>query len=122
MPVKAPVDVLKESPVGVPVAVQVNPAAVAVDDESTMVGVYEVMAVPAVDVRLTAVMSTVLVTVQVNAVDLDRPKLSVAVRVTAQVHAVVGVPVTAPVVALIARPAGRVAPSDHVSALDAWVE
>ena len=65
------------------------------------------MAVPAVDDRLAPVTATVLVTVHVNEVVLDRPNESVAVRVTEQVHAVVGVPVMAPVEELIERPAGR---------------
>ena len=54
------------------------------------------------------VTATVLVMVQVNAdVDTALEAMSVAVRMTEQAHAVVGVPVMAPVEELMARPAGR---------------
>ena len=50
---------------------------------------------------------TVLVIVQENVVEDDRAWESVAVTVTVEVPAVVGVPVMAPVERLIDRPAGR---------------
>ena len=50
---------------------------------------------------------TVLVIVQVNVVEADRAWESVAVTVTEEVPAVVGVPVIAPVELLIDSPAGR---------------
>ena len=48
-----------------------------------------------------------LVTVQVKVVGPSSPRESVAVTVTEEVPAVVGVPVTVPVEALIDSPAGR---------------
>ena len=68
------------------------------------------------------VTTTVLVMVQVNAdVETALAKLSVAVKVTEQAHAVVGVPVMAPVAELIARPAGR-PDCVQVTAFELWVE
>ena len=55
-----------------------------------------------------------LVIVQVNVVEPVAPEPSVAVRVTEQVQAVVGVPVIVPVEVSIDRPAGRPV-ADHVS-------
>ena len=122
VPLMTPVAEAIDRPAGRPVAVQ---ARVAVDEESVAVAVMEAMAVPdtldlAVVVGL--VTATVLVMVQVNAdVDTALEAMSVAVRVTEQAHAVVGVPVMAPVEELMARPAGR---PDwvHVSAFELWVE
>ena len=53
------------------------------------------------------VMATVLVTFQVKVAEPEKPELSVTSTVTEQAHAVVGVPVMAPVEALMARPTGK---------------
>ena len=53
------------------------------------------------------VTATVLVTFQVKTAEFEALVLSVAVMVTEQAHAVVGVPVTAPFEELIPRPVGR---------------
>ena len=81
---------------------------VAVDEESVVVGV-KLTDEPVVLVWVPGLVTvTVLVMVQVKAdVVTAFEKLSVAVRVTEQVHAVVGVPVMAPVEESIDRPAGR---------------
>ena len=97
-------------PTGRPVADQVK---VAVDDVSVAVAVMLVIAVPdtfdlAVVVGL--VTATVLEMFQVKMAELANvvgEPLSVAVMVTEQAHAVVGVPVMAPVVELTKRPVGR---------------
>ena len=119
VPEITPVDELIVRPVGSPVAENVL---VAVDEVSDA----ELASEAAVLMRVTwlpgLVTATVLVMVQVNAdVDTALEAMSVAVRVTEQAHAVVGVPAMAPVEELMARPAGR---PDwvHVSAFELWVE
>lgn len=89
---------------------------VAVGDESTAESESEGIAVPDTsDWALCPETVTVLVTVQVNEAEADSACESVAVTVTEDVPAVVGVPVTAPVVGLIDRPEGRpVAEKDTV--------
>ena len=106
VPVMAPVLELMESPAGRPVADQLM---VAVDEVSVATGVrVEIAAPETLDCVEIAVTATVLVMVQVNAdVETALAKLSVAVKVTEQAQAVVGVPVMAPVDELMARPAGR---------------
>ena len=117
-----PVAEAMERPAGRPVAVQ---ARVAVDEESVAVAVIGEMAVPdTLDLAKVVglVTATVLVMVQVNAdVDTALEAMSVAVRVTEQAHAVVGVPVMAPVEELNDRPTGR---PDwvHVRAFELCVE
>ncbi len=105
VPVTAPVDVLIDSPAGRPVAD--HEAMVAVDDESVAEGVRVPMAVPDVLVWVPGLATvTVLVTFQVKVVEADRDWLSVAVTVTEQAQAVVGVPLTTPPDE-IDSPAGR---------------
>ena len=120
VPVMAPVPELMESPAGRPVADQLM---VAVDEVSVATGVrVEIAAPETLDWVEIAVTATVLVMVQVNAdVETALAKLSVAVKVTEQAHAVVGVPVMAPVAELIARPAGR-PDCVQVTAVELWVE
>ena len=120
VPVMAPVPELMESPAGRPVADQLM---VAVDEVSVATGVrVEIAAPETLDWVEIAVTATVLVMVQVNAdVETALAKLSVAVKVTEQAHAVVGVPVMAPVAELIARPAGR-PDCVQVTAFELWVE
>ena len=112
VPLMTPADEMAR-PAGRPVAVQVSPAAVATVEVSVATEVMLVMAVPDtfdLAVVVGVVTATVLVMVQVKLAEfayvVGEP-LSVAVRVTEQAHAVVGVPVTAPVEALIDRPVGR---------------
>jgi len=62
---------------------------------------------------------TALVMFQVNVAEPTAPALSVAVTVTEHEHAVVGVPVIAPVEVSIDRPAGRpVADHEAMAAVD----
>ncbi|MGB7097369.1 MAG: hypothetical protein WBD95_01185 [Xanthobacteraceae bacterium] len=71
------------------------------------------------------VTETVLEIVQVNEADPVKPALSVALTVTEHEHAVVGVPVMAPLVALTDRPAGRpLAVQEEIVAVDdeSWAE
>ena len=108
VPVTAPVEALIDRPVGRPVAVQPS---VATEDVSVAVGVKVVMAVPdTFDLAPGLVTATVLVMVQVKLTDfayvVGEP-LSVAVTVTAQAHAVVGVPLMMPVAEAMERPTGR---------------
>jgi hypothetical protein len=105
VPVTAPVAELIERPAGRPVAD--HEAMVAVDEESVAELVSAVMAEPDTEVWLVCPATvTVLVIVQENVVEAARAWESVAVTVTEEVPAVVGVPVTAPVAELIERPAG----------------
>ena len=89
-------------PVGRPVADQVSPAVVATLEVSVATAVMLVMAVPdTFDLAVVAgvVTATVLVMVQVKLTELEYAvgePLSVAVMVTAQAHAVVGVPLMTP--------------------------
>ena len=70
---------------------------VATDEESLEVGVSELMAEPeTLDLAPGLVTVTVLVMVQVKLTELACDWLSVAVMVTAQAHAVVGVPLITP--------------------------
>ena len=104
-PVIAPVVALIESPSGRPDA---DHATVAADELSVADGVTVVTVDPVTLFRFVmADTDTVLPIVQVNEVEPAKAELSVAVRVTEQVQAVVGVPVMAPVVALIDSPTGR---------------
>ena len=112
VPLMMPVAEAMVTPAGRPVADQVS-VGVGTVWESVAVAVIGVMAVPdtfdlAVVVGLVTATVLGLVMVQVNAdVETALAKLSVAVSVTEQVHAVVGVPVMAPVEELMASPAGR---------------
>ena len=63
---------------------------------------------------------TVLVVVHVKLAEEAKPAPSVAVMVTEALPGVVGVPVTAPVAALIDRPAGRPV-ADQVRVAPDWV-
>ena len=104
-PVIAPVVALMDSPTGNPDTDQFS---VAADELSVADGVTVVTAEPVTLLRLEMpATDTVLEIVHVNVVEPVKAELSVAVRVTEQVHAVVGVPVMAPVVALIDSPTGR---------------
>jgi len=93
---------------------------VADDDESEAELPSAVMAAPDASARLGCDPTvTELVMVQVNVAEPTAPALSVAVTVTEQAHAVVGVPVTDPVEVLIDRPAGRpVADHEAMVAVD----
>jgi hypothetical protein len=106
VPVMVPLVPLMESPAGKPVAD--HEVMVAVEDESVAPLVSGVMAVPVTfDWTLWATTVTVLVIFQVKLVVAVRVCESVAVTVTEQAQAVVGVPVMAPLEELIERPAGR---------------
>jgi hypothetical protein len=106
VPVMAPLEVLMLRPLGNPVAV--HELMVAVDDESVAELERVEMAEPErFDCAPGLATLTVLETVQVNDVLALNDSESVAVTVTEHVQAVVGVPVMAPVVLLIAKPAGR---------------
>ncbi len=112
VPVTDPVVALINSPAGSPVADHVN---VAPDWVSLAEFVTVEMAVPVTDDCVPGLTTeTLLVTVQVIEVEPKKPAVSVALRTTAQVQAVVGVPVTDPVAALIDSPAGSPV-ADHVS-------
>ena len=103
VPLIVPVDELIDSPAGRPVADQVR---VAPDWESVAESVTGVMAVPVTeDLAPGLVTDTVLVMFQVKLVVAVRASESVAVTVTEQAHAVVGVPLIAP--AMVDRQAGR---------------
>ena len=108
VPVMAPPDEAIDRPAGRPVAVQVS---VAVDEVSVAAGVRVVMAAPeALDLVPGLVTATVLVMVQVKLTELANvvgEPLSVAVIVTEQAHAVVGVPVMAPPDDAMTSPTGR---------------
>jgi hypothetical protein len=94
-----------ESPAGRPVADQVS---VAVDEESVAATDTTPMADPDTSVWSPGLVTdTVFVVVHVSEADPDAPELSVAVSVTEQAQAVVGVPLIVPVVELIDSPAGR---------------
>ena len=104
VPVTVPDDELIESPPGRPVTDQVR---VAPDWVSVAEFGTAVMAVPVTADWLPGLATvTVLVMFQVKVVLAGRAWESVAVTVTEQAQAVVGVPVTAPVDELIDRPAG----------------
>ena len=87
-----------------------SPAVVATEDVSVVVGVNDVMAAPeALDLVPGLVTTTVLVMVQVKLTEFEYvvgEPLSVAVTVTAQAHAVVGVPLMTPADEMT-MPAGR---------------
>jgi N-acetylglutamate synthase/N-acetylornithine aminotransferase len=88
---------------------------VAVDDESVAVTSTGVMAEPEPsDWSPGLVTETVLVTVHENEAESLAPEPSVAVTVTDDVPAVVGVPEMVPEEGSMARPAGRLV-ADHVS-------
>ena len=117
---------LMDRPVGSPVADQVKLAPVWV---SVAVAVRVEMALPAVlDLLPGLVTDTATLTVQVKLAEPELPRLSVAVRVTLEVPATVGVPVMAPVAPLSVSPVGspvadqvRVVPEDESVALLASV-
>jgi hypothetical protein len=93
-------------PVGRPEAD--HDAMVAVGDESPAESERAEIAVPdTLDWALCPETVTVFVTAHVNEAEADNACESVAVTVTEDVPAVVGVPVTAPLVGLIDRPEGR---------------
>ena len=100
-------------PVGRPVADHVSPAVVATLEVSVATEVMLVMAVPdTLDLAVLAgvVTATVLVIVQVKETELEYvvgEPLSVAVMVTEQAHAVVGVPLITPVAEAMVTPTGR---------------
>ena len=104
VPEITPVDELIVRPVGSPVAEYVL---VAVDDVSEA----EMATEAAVLIKVTwlpgLVTTTVLVTFQVKLTELVNDEPSMAVMVTAQAHAVVGVPLTRPEDELMVTPAGR---------------
>jgi hypothetical protein len=100
-----------DRPPGRPVADQVS---VAVDEESVAATDTTPMADPDTSVWSPGLVTdTVFVVVHVSEADPDAPELSVAVSVTEQAQAVVGVPLIVPVVELIDSPAGRPV-ADHV--------
>ena len=104
VPVMDPVELLMDRPLGRPVADQVS---VAPDWESVAELETAVMAVPVTADLLPGLATvTVLETFQVNDVVAVRAWESVAVTVTEQAHAVVGVPLTTPPDE-IESPAGR---------------
>lgn len=109
VPVMVPVEELMVRPAGRPVAVHET---VAVDDESWAELLSGVMAEPVtLDWLPGLVTVTVLVMFQVKVVLALNACESVAVTVTEQAHAVVGVPLITPA-ELMLRPAGRpVAPN-----------
>ena len=112
VPEIVPVEGSTARPAGRPVADHVT---VAVDELSVDEFASGVMAEPERSDWLPGfVADTVLVIVQVNVVEPVAPDPSVAVRVTEQVQAVVGVPEIVPVEGSTARPAGRPA-ADHVT-------
>ena len=114
----APVVALIPRPVGRLVALQVS---VAPDWVSDPTGVNEEMAEPeTLDLAAIAVTATVLVMVQANAVEAVCPPKSVTLTTTEETPGVVGVPVMAPVEALMASPAGR-PEADQVSTALGWV-
>jgi hypothetical protein len=107
VPVMPPVEESMERPAGSPVA---EYEMVAVDEVSVAPVATEVMADPDTSVWLETLFEvTVLVMVQVKVANPKNPwgALSVAVTVTEQEHAVVGVPVMWPLLELIDSPAGR---------------
>jgi hypothetical protein len=105
VPVMAPVPELIESPVGSPVADHVE--MVAVDDESVAeLDSVEMGPPDRLDWLPGLATDTVLVTVQLKVACPEKPALSVAVTVTEDDPAVVGVPVMAPVPELMESPAG----------------
>jgi len=118
VPVITPVVGLIDRPAGRPVAD--HDAMVAVDEESVADGVSGAMAVPLTLDRVPGLVTvTTVVMVQVNVAEPELPALSTAVTVVEHAHAVVGVPVITPDVALIDRPAGRpVADHDAMVAVD----
>ena len=117
MPLTEPVALAMVRPVGRPEAVQVSVWPVVV---SVALLVTAVMAEPdTFDLLPGLVTDTVPVMVQVKDVDPVKLDPSVAVTVTEQVQAVVGVPVTEPVEELMVRPAGR-PEADQVSVAPDW--
>ena len=118
VPVMAPVEVLIVRPTGNPVAD--HEEMVAVDDESEADGLSVEMALPDTSDWVPGLVTdTVLAMLQVKVAEPVVPTLSVAVMVTEQLHAVVGVPVMAPDVALMTRPTGSpVADHDVMVAAD----
>ena len=110
VPVMAPFEELIPRPVGRPVAVQVS-VGVGTVWVSAATGVKVEMAEPETVVLVPGfVTATVLEMFQVKLTELANgvgEPLSVAVMVTEQAHAVVGVPVMAPPDEAIDRPAGR---------------
>jgi hypothetical protein len=114
VPEMVPVDGSMARPAGRPVADHVTAA---VDELSVAESVTGVMAEPDRSDWLPGFAAdTVLVIVQVNDAEPVAPDPSEAVTVTEQVHAVVGVPVTAPLMTLMVRPAGSpVAPKARVA-------
>jgi hypothetical protein len=112
VPVIVPVEPSIDSPAGSPVA---DHASVAVDEVSVAVLWRALMADPETwDWPAGVATETVLVIVQVNDVEPEAPEPSVAVSVTEQVQAEVGVPVIVPVEPSIDRPAGSPV-ADHAS-------
>ena len=114
----APVDELIDRPVGRLVALQVSVAPVWVSDPT---GVKGEMAEPeTLALAEMAVTATVLVMVQAKLVTAVCPPKSVTLTTTEETPGVVGVPVMAPVEALMASPAGR-PEADQVSTALGWV-
>jgi hypothetical protein len=105
VPENAPVEVLNDSPAGMPVSD--HEVMVAVDEESEADGVKPLMAVPdTFDFVPGLVTVTVLVTFQVKVVLPEAAEGSVALTVTEQAQAVVAVPVIVPLELSIDSPAG----------------
>ena len=118
VPVMAPVEALMVRPAGRPVADQVKAWP---DWVSVALFVRVVMAVPVTpDWAVWPATATVLVMVQEKVVVPNEPAPSVAFTVTEQVHGAVGVPVMAPEVELIDRPAGSPV-ADQVKVWPDWV-
>ena len=112
VPLTVPVELSIDSPAGRPVADHVS---VAVEEESVALTSTGAMAVPdRSDWSPGLVTATELVIVQANEAESVAPEPSVAVTVTDEVPAVVGVPLTVPVELSIDSPAGRPV-ADHVS-------
>ena len=105
VPLTVPVAPSIESPAGRPVADHVN---VAVDEVSVAAAASALIGVPdGSDCAPGSVTDTKLVIVQPNEAESVAPESSVAVTVTDEVPAVVGVPEMVPVELSIDRPAGR---------------
>jgi len=106
VPVTVPVAALIVNPVGRPVADQ--EAMVATGELSLTVSVRLAMATPVGDDFAPGLATvTAFVTVQLKVALANAAVVSVAVSVTEQAHAVVGVPEMVPVAELMTSPAGR---------------
>ena len=112
VPVMSPDAASIDSPSGSPVAVYVSVAVVDESDAATSTGVMDEP--ERSDWSPGLATDRELVTVQVNEAELEYPASSVAVTVTEEVPAVVGVPVMSPDAASIDSPSGSPV-ADHVT-------